>query len=460
MLMKLENMEKEEQASCQQLSLLINSLQSPSASLYKTSGMSQEEARIRGESNLSSTSSITDSVMSSSKNSIDLTRRRSFSTGSIELPKSHRPILGASPVVSQLSENSQHISSHRRKSRTNCEAHARPTRKSEVTAPAVHQEEFGRPRGATMADIESYKGELRKNSAKSESEDCLCRTYVNPFFLFLQMFYNPSMSSSTEGRPTLLENNEVIERSIKMFDRLPAYDTHKFGVIFVGKNQTNEIDILSNEFGSSRYLDFLSGLGSLIKIADASPTDIYTGGLDRNGTDGLYAYHWHDHTTQVIYHTATLMPNKESDPACHSKKRHIGNNFVTIVYDESKRGYSFGTLKGQFNFAEVVIQPRDYESNIVFVRVKDALKDKVPVNCEQHVISDKNLPLLVRQLAIHTNMATVLENNQKRLSDAYGGNWLERLRQLKRIQSKANVGGESSHQAQFPKCDFTDFCFL
>ena len=38
---------------------------------------------------------------------------------------------------------------------------------------------------------------------------------------------------------------------------------------------------------------------------------------------------------QVVYHTATLMPNRETDPQFNKKKRHIGNDFVSIVYNES-----------------------------------------------------------------------------------------------------------------------------
>ena len=46
----------------------------------------------------------------------------------------------------------------------------------------------------------------------------------------------------------------------------------------------------------------------------------------------------------VIFHVASLMPNKESDPNCNDKKRHIGNDFVTITYNDSAEDYSMGTL--------------------------------------------------------------------------------------------------------------------
>ena len=54
----------------------------------------------------------------------------------------------------------------------------------------------------------------------------------------------------------------------------------------------------------------------------------------------------------IIFHifvVATLMPTDLStDPKCNKKKRHIGNDFVAIVYNNAggNQGYTFGTVKG------------------------------------------------------------------------------------------------------------------
>lgn len=39
------------------------------------------------------------------------------------------------------------------------------------------------------------------------------------------------------------------------------------------------------------------------------------------------------------------MPNKESDKGCCNKKRHIGNDFVIVVYNDSGEDYKLGTIK-------------------------------------------------------------------------------------------------------------------
>ena len=136
-----------------------------------------------------------------------------------------------------------------------------------------------------------------------------------------------------------------MERAVKVLDHIPPYDTHKIGVVYVGPGQTTESEILSNTFGSSRYLEFLRGLGSLLRLQDVPQDMVYLGGLDQSGIDGKFAYCYHDDITQVIFHAATLMPTDlNSDPKCGGKKLHIGNDFVTIVYNDSGSKYKFGTI--------------------------------------------------------------------------------------------------------------------
>lgn len=138
----------------------------------------------------------------------------------------------------------------------------------------------------------------------------------------------------------------MIDRAVKILDHIPPYETHKIGVIYLAQGQSSEAEILANTFGSSRYLEFLRGLGTLLRLRDALPEMIYLGGLDRSGIDGSSTYYYHDNTSQVVFHVATLMPtNLTSDPKCSSKKLHIGNDFVTIVYNDSGSKYKFGTIK-------------------------------------------------------------------------------------------------------------------
>ncbi|XP_028417409.1 tuberin-like [Dendronephthya gigantea] len=277
---------------------------------------------------------------------------------------------------------------------------------------------------------------ITKHCEKNAEDVSTTYDAMSPNFIFLQ-FYQSSWFGD-ENVPLPLPEEEFCYRAVKNLDRIPPFDTHKIGVIYVGRDQENdEVSILRNQYGSSRYMAFLSGLGELVRLRDFLLCEVYTGGLERNGADGHYGYSWRSEIAQVMFHVATLMPNKENDPNCHSKKLHIGNDFVTIVYNDSKTSYNMGTIKGQFNFVEIVIKPLDNDSNIVCLNVKDELRDILNnTNYGPRVISDKNLSNLVRHMAMHVNMASVIHQNQKTTTDTYGCNWLQRLRQIKRIRGR------------------------
>ncbi len=52
-------------------------------------------------------------------------------------------------------------------------------------------------------------------------------------------------------------------------------------------------------------------------------------------------------------------------------------------------------------------------------------------------MSDRNLAVLVRQLALHCNLAAQIHKSLGAGHEPYSSNWLERLRQIKRIRDKA-----------------------
>eukprot|EP00795_Rhopilema_esculentum_P009264 gene9264-16954_t len=158
-----------------------------------------------------------------------------------------------------------------------------------------------RPRGKTISayPVSKIPQTGAENKDRLTLPDKGFRASLNPYFVFLQFFYSPFVNAGGSGRPLLLGCGEVIDRAVRMLDRIPPYDHHKIGVLYVGPDQeSNETAILANQFGSHRYLQFLSGLGKLTSLLDCSYTEVYTGGLDRNGEDGKFAYSWRDDITQ------------------------------------------------------------------------------------------------------------------------------------------------------------------
>lgn len=146
----------------------------------------------------------------------------------------------------------------------------------------------------------------------------------------------------------LLDNDDLhIKRGISVLDRTPCVDLHKIGLLRVSYNQTSESEILGNTHGSNSYKLFLNHIGTITPLRGLK--HVFTGGLDtENGFDGEYAIYWKDELFQLIFHVATFMPTVPHDLNCNSKKRHIGNDFVTVIFNESgKLTYDFNTIPGK-----------------------------------------------------------------------------------------------------------------
>ncbi|NXI61249.1 TSC2 protein, partial [Anseranas semipalmata] len=295
-----------------------------------------------------------------------------------------------------------------------------------------------RPRGYTISDsAPSRRGKrIERDAFKSRTAASNAEKVpgINPSFVFLQLYHSPFFGD--ENNKPLLLPNETFEKSVQLLDQIPSYDTHKIAVLYVGEGQSNnEIAILSNEHGSYRYTEFLTGLGKLIELKDCQPDKIYLGGLDVCGEDGQFTYCWHDDIMQAIFHIATLMPTKDLDKYRCDKKRHLGNDFVSIVYNDSGEDFKLGTIKGQFNFVHVIITPLDYDCNLVTLQCRKDMEGLVDTSVAK-IISDKNLPFVARQMALHANMASQVHHSRSNPTDTYPSKWIARLRHIKRLRHR------------------------
>ena len=61
----------------------------------------------------------------------------------------------------------------------------------------------------------------------------------DPSFVFLQLFHSASFPLSTDHTPLLLAADEATSRAVKLLDLIPPYNTHKIGVVYVGKGQVS-----------------------------------------------------------------------------------------------------------------------------------------------------------------------------------------------------------------------------
>ncbi|XP_050345799.1 tuberin isoform X3 [Nymphalis io] len=274
---------------------------------------------------------------------------------------------------------------------------------------------------------------------------------VSPSFVFLQLYHNmstypisptvpgetPTALNPLMGRPLKVSGVQH-ERTIKNLDLVPPLETYKVGVLYVGPGQQDdEVAILKNEYGSVRYMEFLRLLGTLVPLEGAEEPNLFLN-LEKGGKDGHYTYVWNDDIMQVLFHVATAMPNSPRDPSCNEKRKYIGNDFVSIVYNDSGHDFNIHTIKGQFNLCIVVVEPLEHGMNRVTLKSKDErLRGKFLAHVEPHCVSDANVALLARQHALHAALASQISQSLKLGGAAYASNSLERLRLIKRLRARA-----------------------
>ncbi|KAE8447394.1 hypothetical protein EG329_010808 [Mollisiaceae sp. DMI_Dod_QoI] len=263
-------------------------------------------------------------------------------------------------------------------------------------------------------------------------------------------------------RPIPLPNDDFMERAIKNFNRSFTVDGHKVGVIYIGENQTNEVEILANIQGSSDYTEFLSGLGTLTKLQGAK---FNTQGLDRqSNSDGEYTFCWRDRVTEIVFHVTTQMPtNLDHDPQCIGKKRHIGNDFVNIIFNNSGLPFRFDTFPSEFNYVNIVITPES-RASFVATRVRsktqaDTTFYKVQVMskpgfpeispaAETKIMSLAALPGFIRLLALNASVFSLVWANKE--GGEHISSWRNRLQEINRIRDKYGLKYSGSTPASPP----------
>ena len=265
-------------------------------------------------------------------------------------------------------------------------------------------------------------------------------------------------------QPILLPDDESVRRAISSFDRNDTVDGHKVGVVYVAPKQTSEASILANTCGSKVYEDFLSRLGTKVCLKDAG---FNTQGLDRaSDLDGTHTYAWRDRVTEIVYHVTTMMPTLAHEPQCNNKKRHIGNDYVKIIFNESGLPFKFETFASQFNHVNIVITPEtisnchsiplrtdcsidtselptgDEPQCSTFFVVHTICSSSFPQispTATPKVVSASALSSFARQLALSASVLSLVWSNREGGENV--SSWRNRLKEILKLRQRyANTG--------------------
>uniref|UniRef100_A0A7E4VCY1 Rap-GAP domain-containing protein n=1 Tax=Panagrellus redivivus TaxID=6233 RepID=A0A7E4VCY1_PANRE len=163
-------------------------------------------------------------------------------------------------------------------------------------------------------------------------------------------------------RPAL--STPKVEELLLKIDEQPIYTRYKVGILYCRNNQSTEEQMYNNETSSPAFEEFLDFLGQRVRLKGF---DSYKGGLDTRGdTTGEFSIYTEYHSHEVMFHVSTMLPFTPNNRQQLSRKRHIGNDMVTIIFQEP----------GALPFSPITVRSH-FQHVFIIVRVSNPCTDNV-----------------------------------------------------------------------------------
>ncbi|CAF0801349.1 unnamed protein product [Adineta steineri] len=145
------------------------------------------------------------------------------------------------------------------------------------------------------------------------------------------------------------------QQFIKAYDEKLETHKFKFGVIYQKRGQTTEQEFFNNERHGRALDEFLDIIATRVSLKNFKG---YRAGLDvSEQTDCPISYYELYDQKEIMFHVSTLLPFTHTDTSQIQRKRHIGNDIVTIVFQEENTPFHPSMIKSNFLHVFLVVQP-------------------------------------------------------------------------------------------------------
>ncbi|ELP92922.1 tuberin, putative [Entamoeba invadens IP1] len=294
--------------------------------------------------------------------------------------------------------------------------------------------------GKSVQSIESDMKELG-SAIQGPNEEKKVKLEVDTTKLQIQSMLcaveNIDEMGKVNKRVVPLNPSDKFKILLSNLDKSSVRPFHKIGLVYVQKGQTDQLDILKNEGASDEYQEFAEGLGWTV---DMKKHNGFIGGLDKVFcTTGEKIRYYSDSSKEVVFHDVVLIPTQADDEQQIVKKRHVGNDYVHIIWNEDGE-YSPYTISSHFNSAHIVVNPLGKGMYKIRIWRKPNVRLFGPL-MDGMVITKKLLPSLVRETAVNANYCCSLNMSP----DDYLKPYLRRSTLIKEIIEKNDPFEKASY---------------
>ncbi|XP_054614194.1 GTPase-activating Rap/Ran-GAP domain-like protein 3 isoform X12 [Dunckerocampus dactyliophorus] len=171
--------------------------------------------------------------------------------------------------------------------------------------------------------------------------------------------------------------NPDIQKDLLVLEEQEGSVNFKFGVLYAKDGQLTDDEMFSNEMGSDSFDKFLNLLGDTITLQGWAG---YRGGLDtKNDTTGIKSIYTVYQGHELMFHVSTMLPYSKENKQQVERKRHIGNDIVTIVFqegDEVSSSFKPSMIRSHFTHIFALVR---YNSQNDSYRLKIFSEESVPL---------------------------------------------------------------------------------
>ncbi|XP_066204409.1 signal-induced proliferation-associated protein 1 [Saccopteryx leptura] len=146
-----------------------------------------------------------------------------------------------------------------------------------------------------------------------------------------------------------------VPRTLLTLDEQVLSFQRKVGILYCRAGQGSEEEMYNNQEAGPAFTQFLTLLGDVVRLKGfesyRAQLDTKT---DSTGTHSLYTM-YQDH--EIMFHVSTMLPYTPNNQQQLLRKRHIGNNIVTIVFQEpGSKPFCPTTIRSHFQHVFLVVR--------------------------------------------------------------------------------------------------------
>lgn len=153
------------------------------------------------------------------------------------------------------------------------------------------------------------------------------------------------------------QNTQKTVDTLLKLDEQGLSSQYKVGVVYCKANQCTEEQMYNNEEGSPLFYEFLDCIAEKVELKGFTG---YRGQLDnKNDSTGLHSYYTQFEGMEVMFHVSTMLPHTPNHQQQLLRKRHIGNDIVTIVFqEEDSLPFTPAIIRSQFQHVFIIVRAK------------------------------------------------------------------------------------------------------